>query len=652
MSSTKIINVSKDDKFEEILDLFKNTAASEVIFVLPRNSKAFKKEEHFNLLKSESTESDKTISFLCSNPETNQLAQKYDFNVLIAKDSHPAKPLAIIVDKPSQYRSLNDEDEENIEIYKDNDLLSEEDEDTEKEAKKHGMVIEESENSEKVEAAGVDADVDKEDEEENLEEEETEEQVAELEPEFKEDQDNQNDYLAETIAARKGIDDILDISTADSKNIKILKSRDKLFNLGVKKLAGVGKRNFDEIKEVWQSKNKWDREPKRNTFLSDTKKLRKTILWTGVAVIILVVVVFFTVSGSAKIKIVPQKKDVSLQLNVSASDKFSSIDPTFNKIPGQLFNIQKSVSRTFQATGEKDVAQKARGKITIYNELSSSPQLLIATTRFESENNLIFRTIKAITVPGTKVVGGKIVAGSIEVDVIADKPGQDYNISAGNFKIPAFKERGDTARYEKIYGKSTQPMKGGTGGKAKVVTEADYNKAKDALTESLKKELADELKSQTGKLKIIDSTNISINNPSSTADIDVAADEFTMTLSGYIKTIGFKEEDLKELAKGNIEKKGDLTVLPDKISFEFSNIKFNNSENTMEFSVKSKTSGYIKIDSQKIVTDLLGKNEVQIKDYYLKNSSTISAIKISLSPFWVSKVPQNAKNVKVEISYE
>ena len=65
MASTKIINVLKDDQFEEILDLFKETSAKEVIFVLPKRSKAFTSEEHFIILANEALKSEKKISVLC-----------------------------------------------------------------------------------------------------------------------------------------------------------------------------------------------------------------------------------------------------------------------------------------------------------------------------------------------------------------------------------------------------------------------------------------------------------------------------------------------------------------------------------------------------------------------------------------------------------
>ena len=53
MGNTKIINVLKDDKFEELLDIVKDTEASEVVFVLPKQARAFKSEGHFVVLADE-----------------------------------------------------------------------------------------------------------------------------------------------------------------------------------------------------------------------------------------------------------------------------------------------------------------------------------------------------------------------------------------------------------------------------------------------------------------------------------------------------------------------------------------------------------------------------------------------------------------------
>src|SRR3989344_6218316 len=85
MPSTKIINVLRDDSFGEILDIFKNASAKEVIFVLPKTCKAFKDEKDFMILSEEASQQDKAVSFLCSNPDINKIAKKYSFEVLLAK---------------------------------------------------------------------------------------------------------------------------------------------------------------------------------------------------------------------------------------------------------------------------------------------------------------------------------------------------------------------------------------------------------------------------------------------------------------------------------------------------------------------------------------------------------------------------------------
>jgi len=76
---------------EELLDIVKDTDASEVVFVLPKQARAFKSEGHFVVLADEAKDLNKSISFLCLNPEVNELAKKYKFDVLSIK-TESAKP--------------------------------------------------------------------------------------------------------------------------------------------------------------------------------------------------------------------------------------------------------------------------------------------------------------------------------------------------------------------------------------------------------------------------------------------------------------------------------------------------------------------------------------------------------------------------------
>lgn len=571
------------------MDIFKETSAEEVIFVLPRKSKAFTHEEHFIILASEAAKTGKKISLLCSNPDVNKLARKYKFDVLMPKGQE-----RVFIAPITEHR------EEAAEIGE--------------------------------EAV----------EEEPAEEVEEEVPVAIVKP-------------------RGGFEGI--VRHQSGHQLNIASKKEKEVKLDVQKKAPH--RHVEEIQNVWEAlpdreeksiwadlglRQKKAPHPRREFNFPIFRNLsRSSVIALGTISLLLLGTIIYVSTGSAKIDIRPQKQELETELKVSASDKYSLIDQNLNKLPGQLFSIDKTVNQTFPATGEKEVAQKARGKLTVYNAYGTTPQVLIATTRFEKDG-LIFRTLKTITVPGTKVANGEITPGSVNVEVVADKAGESYNISAGKFTITAFKEKGDTGRYEKIYAESSEPMKGGLSGRAKVVTESDYNGAKEALQDQLRKEIEDGLKHQIAGLKTIENLSIKFGAPESSAQIDEAAESFTMSIQGSLKTIGFKEEDLFGLIKQHVDETRGMTVLPEQLELNYKSINFKTAENILEFTVGVSGSAYAKVDIGKIKSELAGKNENAIKAY-LRGIQGIESAKVVLSPFWVKRIPEKSEKTLINISY-
>jgi len=588
------------------LDLFRNTSAKEVIFVLPKTSKAFKNEEHFVILENEAGKSDKKVSLLCSNSDTNKLAKKYKFDVLLAKNSDD-KPLITTVNQFDSGSPADGDEEEETE-----EELETEQEEDEKPAPKFSAAM------------------------------------------YREDNDEDDEYEVITVSKiKRGLEGII---KQDGIPLKISLNKERPTSLNVKKK--VSYQSADDIKNVWREQSERIRASNESIWTginNRTKKSfrnfpRKSLVGLGVVSVVLLGIIIYMSMGSAKIDITPKKQSLDIQLKVSSSDKFSSVDAGLNRIPGQLFNVEKNATQTFPTTGEKEVAQKARGKITVFNEYGTTPQVLIATTRFQTPDGLIFRTLKGITVPGTKVENGKIIPGSISVEVIADKPGQSYNVPAGKFSIPAFNERGDAGRYEKIYGRSDEAMKGGAIGKAKVVTDTDFNTAKQTLSDQVTKDIQDSLKTQTSGLKVINASAIKLKEPESTAKIDEVADEFMMAVSGAIKTVGFKEDDLKDLIKQYIDKTKNLIAIPEKLTISYGNIVFNEASNILTFTVNIKGNGYAKVDAEKIKIGLSGKNEAAIKDYF-KGVVGVESAKVILSPFWVKRIPEDKERIKFQINY-
>ena len=153
---------------------------------------------------------------------------------------------------------------------------------------------------------------------------------------------------------------------------------------------------------------------------------------------------------------------------------------TGENIPYEIVEVSKEESKEVAATGEDRIERAATGVIVIYNDFDTSSQKLIKNTRFETPDGKIFRIRDSVTVPGqTKGADGKRVPGSVEAEVFADSPGEEYNIGLSDFTIPGFKESKDP-RFDKFYARSKTTM---TGGFIGTVRTADKNVTASAQTE-------------------------------------------------------------------------------------------------------------------------------------------------------------------------
>ena len=695
MGATKIINVLKDDGFEELLDILKSANASEIVFVLPKKAKAFKSEAQFAALEEEIKNSDKSVAFLCSDPEINGLAKKYNFEVLspTKTESSKAKPKPVkhgLIAVPVSMK--NDDDIEDDEDGLGSDLesekvaeeeLSEPLEDTQdKENEKDGGGGDYKEEEITEDATEEDAPYGTELDESGdpIYDEEGEEETI---GKSMESNGIPSDFQVIAASIKKhGMSDV--VTPGFGKRLKIVQKDRQPIKIETRREAD------DDIKSVFSGKNMepgfgWSNKssdniwadiskpralkssffskfkfsgkdkPKRGLEFKSGNFLKKRIVVLSVASILILAFVVFLTSGNARIEIKPKSQTLNTQFKVTISSNFSSVDNSFKRIPGQLFTINKSVSGEFNATAEKDAAQKSRGTVTIYNEYGTLPQPLVATTRFEylkdgKGTGLVFRTLQTVIIPGMKVENGVVTPGKINVEVVADKAGQAYNVSSGNFGVVAWREGGDTGRYAKIYGKSSDSMRGGILGKAKVVSEFDYNNAKDNLTEKIKKDIQEALKTQSAGLELITDLEPKIDSVESTAKIDDAADMFTMTVNSSIITLGYKKEDLMKLIADHVEKTTGLMIVPDKLELSYKDASVDPTDNTLGIIITIGGNAYAKIDKEGIVANLINRNELQIKDY-LSSNKDIDSAKVILSPFWVKKIPKNKDKIDISLTF-
>lgn len=225
--------------------------------------------------------------------------------------------------------------------------------------------------------------------------------------------------------------------------------------------------------------------PRRDTGEKGPRK----ILWTiAIALILGVVLSVFFLYSKATIAIVTKNQTIPVDLTAT-----STKDGTSGTLPYSIVTLEKDESVALNGTisSSTQVEKKASGTITVYNNYSAASQDLIATTRFQTPDGLVYRIDKSITVPGQTTQNGQTVPGSIDVVVYADQAGPKYNIGLTNFTVPGFQ---GTAKATAFYAKSKTAMTGGYVGNATTVSDSELS----SKTADLQSKIHDELVTEVG----------------------------------------------------------------------------------------------------------------------------------------------------------
>ena len=317
-------------------------------------------------------------------------------------------------------------------------------------------------------------------------------------------------------------------------------------------------------------------------------------------------------------------------------------------IPGDFIQVEKVVSKTFAASGDKEVFQKAEGEITIYNNFSVAPQNLVATTRFQTPEGLVFRILKAVTVPGKVKVGSEFKPSETKVKVIADRAGEEYNIEPTEFKIPGFL---GSPKYQGFYAKSFSNFSGGFVGRSSFVTKEDLKKSDDEVRQEAISDIKKELASLKDFKILEEVLEIETEKMPDSANAGDLVKEFKVSLKAKARVLAFKESDVIDLISQYISNSQNVKIIRNGLSISYNEPKLDKEKMELSFKLTSWGKTAENIDKEKIVAGILGKKIPQIKAH-LGNLKEIESAQVLLSPFWVKTAPKDRDKVKVEIVVE
>jgi hypothetical protein len=651
----QIFYIDIDEEITSVIDRLKKSKAAENFFVVSPRSLILQSVVSLKLLKREAAKEKKQIAIVVNDRDAGMKIEKA--GILVLSSLKGLEGGEEIKENFSSKMEIKDLDNKN----------------------KYKNVMEKEKNSKKTRLQKIGS--------ENFydEEPETEEIIASAKPKAKSSKPKKSAYLDSPAEPApkpeppkpKNISDITRGKTAFSyapevgfnENISnskpIMPEIPKEYNLN--KIADANKMDpykeklvegfFNpESKKTENSDNQINRlknEPEKSAPVSH--KMRKVIF--SFAVICLLAVLFaaaylFLPKAMVAVSIREETKKFDLEIKGMAS--ISEVIIKELSIPSRIVEKEDSMTNSFKATGKKasssDASQKAKGKATIYNEYSKDSQQLVATTRFLSTSGKLFRLVKGVTVPGMS--GSN--PGTVEVDVIADQSGNEYNIEPTSFKIPGFE---GTSKYDKFYAKSLSVMAGGGGAGSSdgitVVSQSDLDSAKKESEEKIKDKLEEDVRGEIGSGGILlsDASEKSISESSSSVRANEVAGSFDYKIKGKIKAIVFSENDLKKIIGEtyNESNKGkrisDYSVI--KINYGASSADYSSGSISIKVNVEIPLKSSMNQDEFK--KKLLGKNETEIKAI-LKEYPQIDKINIDFWPSFMSKkVPQYEKRVEIEV---
>lgn len=375
----------------------------------------------------------------------------------------------------------------------------------------------------------------------------------------------------------------------------------------------------------------------RITAFNPTPRFYRTIALSFLAgTIILVMAVVSMTVGKATITIKTKPQTITFDAPVGISS-----NPTRgNTVKGEVRSVTVQGVKSMSPENGPEELSYAGGSVTVVNN-SKDSQSLVATTRFLSKDEVLFRLRKSVVVPA----GGRVAA-----EVIADKQGKQSEIGPTQFLIPGLSE----AKQKLIYAESAATMTGGTARKA-VMTDADVERATASLTADMlqegKKQLEDKVNaSSTDKfVSVFASTVKEIKNDTK---LGAVTNQFTISMKlevvGVFYSFAGINTYINQTIQSNTAYSGS-TVSPvgqAEVTVNRSDEKNQTAEIRIKQEWMTKAENYNNLIEKKQLVGLTADDAVRS----LKGLEWVESARVVFTPGWIKKIPKNIDKIKIEFA--
>lgn len=351
-------------------------------------------------------------------------------------------------------------------------------------------------------------------------------------------------------------------------------------------------------------------------------------------IILPIVAVLILIIGSSIFYINNVKATVSLTVKPNivtenASVTFSANTPSdFSDNIIQARNVTTSIDATLStnATGKKDVGEKAKGSVTIYNN-SDDPINLSAGTELKASNGEVFvldKDVRVVAASGDIFTGTK--PGTTDTSVTAKELGTEGNIPSGTrFTI------GSTSS---LAARNDSAFTGGTKKNVTVVSKSDMDKLRNDLAKSVEgdaqEKLLAEAKSGETVLPVVgDATLEQVKFDKKEGD---EASKVTLSASVVFLGMAYTNKDLEDYAQTVLESQyaDDIRLADKSVKSTVDSAELTN-EKTVTASLQLEGGLLPQIDTDDVIENVKDKSLGDAKNT-ISNLPQVSKTDITFSP--------------------
>lgn len=427
----------------------------------------------------------------------------------------------------------------------------------------------------------------------------------------------------------------------------------------------------DDIEKDEEKGSKSDKNGKKDKkgVIPTLEKYRKWIIIGAAAFVVLVgfLVWAFVFAPAADIAVSIRTTANNFSENVSFTTKPGSENATSGVFLLEQKKVEKTSSVEFTATGQKDIGEKATGTIMVGAYLNADtegvPLRIVDGVKFTYGNLSYTVTAGAsVSYPESDASCENASTGRVsrdgclqtaKVTVQADQSGTDSNIGVHD---SGWNTNADLGMTKSVSIYNSAAFTGGTSNIVTVVSDTDFNNAKEKLENVGREDGKAELVKAFGDDMIVieASLEVSTSDPKSTPAVGEEVKsgvtpkiEATTTYTMFAVDMTKVEEFIKEKTTSSVA--SDQRIYAINKPF-FENFTKQN-DSTYTAKLKSATQTGPKVTEEDILEKSKGKKNGEVTSI-LKSINGVSSVKITPSFPWVNSVPNDPNKITIELKVE